>query len=394
VIAEVRLRVSARGRALAAALALVGGGVTAFAVVMTPERGWPNLLVGAYYLLTLSASALFFLATQRLTGARWSAGIRRIPEAFLPLLPIAALLMLTLGLGHRTLYSWSRPGAFADAPAIAGKVQYLQLPGVFARLAAAVALWGLFAWLFRRTSRLQDRAPALGLVLHRRLNRYAPAFVAVFAVTSTALAYDWLISLEHEWFSTMYGVYVFAGTFVQGIAAVTIVTALLVDRGVLRGAAGPETLHDLGKMLFAFSTFWAYVWTCQYLLIWYANIPEEVTHHLRRTQGAWLAPFAANFLVNWVVPFAVLLSASVKRRPRVLVAAAMLFLAGHWLDLYLLVMPTQWPEPKLGLPEVAAAVGCGALVYLVVTWSLARAPLVPLGDPVIAADRADRSEPS
>jgi Ni/Fe-hydrogenase subunit HybB-like protein len=182
----------------------------------------------------------------------------------------------------------------------------------------------------------------------------------------------------------MFAVYVFAGTFVQGIAAITLAAVLL--RKFISSPNGSPTedqLHDLGKMLFAFSTFWAYIWTCQYLLIWYGNIPEEVTHYIPRTNGPWLYLFALNLIVNWVIPFVVLLSASRKRSPKILAAISSLLLLGHWLDLYLLIMPTFRTIPSLGMPEIVITVGYMALLFLLFVNALRRAPIVPLNDPIL-----------
>ena len=164
-------------------------------------------------------------------GARWSASLRRVPEAFLPILPLAALLMLALFFGRHVLYPWSNPGAMAAEPAIAGKLRYLQPQWVFTRMVIVLVTWMVFAWLFRRASVQQDAHPELGLVLHQKLTRYAVVFIPVFALTLTLAAFDWLISTDPSWFSTMYAVYVFAGTFVQGIAAVTLAVVLLKERG-------------------------------------------------------------------------------------------------------------------------------------------------------------------
>ena len=172
----------------------------------------------------------------------------------------------------------------------------------------------------------------------------------------------------------------------QGLAAITLAAVLLRDRGFLTQAASDHHLRDLGKLLFAFSTFWAYIWTCQYLLIWYGNIPEEVTHYVRRTSAPWLPFFLANFAVNWIIPFAVLLGAPVKRNPRALKIVCVLLLAGHWLDLYMLIMPSAWSAPRFGILEAAIFAGCAALAYLFFIWSLGAAPITPVSDPVLAAE--------
>jgi hypothetical protein len=385
------LTVSARRLAAPLVLVMTGIVAAAYGLHAAPERTWPNLLLDGFYVTSLAVAAIFFLATQRLAGARWSAGLRRIPEAFMLAMPVAAPLMVALFFGRQQLYPWSRPGAFAHAPAIAGKIRYLAPPFVAGRAAVVLAVWVFFAWLFRWASIDQDGDPTENLRHHRRLQRYSALFVPVFAITFTCSAYDWVLSLDPDWFSTMFAVYVFAGTFVQGIAAITLAAVLLRKRGYLEAWLDERHLHDLGRMLFAFSTFWAYIWTCQYLLIWYGNIPEEITHYVRRTGAPWLSLFLLNPLVNWIVPFATLLSARAKRTPRLLVAICLLLLAGHWLDLYLLIMPALWPEPHLGPIELLIAGGHGALVYLVVLFGLSRAPLVPFNDPVLVAERLDQA---
>lgn len=386
-ISSPQFAISSRNRGRAKALVFLGAMVALFGVWCAPERAWPNFLLNGFYITSLAVSAIFFLATQRLTGARWSASLRRIPEAFMLMMPVAVLLMLVLFLGRETLYSWTHPGALAGAPAIAGKVHYLQLPWMFVRAAGTFVLWGIFVWLFRKTSLEQDRTPKRNLILHEHLTLYSTWFIPVFAVTFSLAAYDWLISLDSQWFSTMFAVYVFAGTFVQGIAAVALATVLLKEKGLFANSVSEHQLHDLGKMLFAFSTFWAYIWTCQYLLIWYGNIPEEISHYLKRTSGPWLYLFALNLIANWVVPFVVLLSVRAKCTPRVLKVICVLLLCGHWLDLYLLIMPSLWSAPKIGPFEIAIAAGYFALAYLLFTRNLSHAALVPVNDPILASER-------
>jgi len=381
------LQVPKRIRNMALFLLAVGAITAIYGVIFAPERTWPNLLVDGFYITSAGVSAMFFLSTQRATGARWSASLRRIPEAFLPILPLGAALLLVLFFGRHVLYPWSNPGVMVAEPAIAGKLRYLQPPWVFTRMVTVLVTWMVFARLFRRASVQQDMHPKLGLVLHEKMTRYAVAFIPVFALTLTLAAYDWLICTDPRWFSTMYAVYVFAGTFVQGIAALTLAVVLLKEHGFMKDSVSDHQLHDLGKMLFAFSTFWAYIWVCQYLLIWYGNIPEEVSHYITRTSGPWIYLFALNLLVNWVIPFLVLISVRAKCTGKVLKLIAVLLLCGHWLDLYLLVMPSVWKTPRIGFTEIAIVGGCIALLFLVFVRALNKASLVPLNDPVLAFER-------
>jgi hypothetical protein len=381
------LQVPERIRNMTLFLLAVGAISAIYGVIFVPERAWPNLLLNGFYITSVGVSAMFFLSTQRATGARWSASLRRVPEAFLPILPLGAALLLVLFFGRHVLYPWSNPGMMAAEPAIAGKLRYLQPPWVFTRMVIVLVTWMVFARLFRRTSVHQDMHPELGLVLHEKMTRYAVAFIPAFALTLTLAAYDWLISADQRWFSTMYAVYVFAGTFVQGISAITLAVVLLKEHGFMKDSVSDHQLHDLGKMLFAFSTFWAYIWVCQYLLIWYGNITEEVSHYVTRTTGPWIYLFALNLLVNWVIPFLVLISVRAKCTGNVLKPIAVLLLCGHWLDLYLLVMPSVWKVPRIGFTEIAIAGGCIALLFLVFVRTLNKASLVPLNDPILAFER-------
>jgi hypothetical protein len=372
-----------------AAFVLIATGVIVAVngVISDPARAWPNLLLNAFYFATLAVSAMFFLATQRVTGARWSASLRRVPEAFLGILPFSAVLVLAVYFGRHVIYSWSNPGGLVGEPGFAGRLQYLQPRWVFTRALIVLAAWLIFARLFRRTSLQQDARPEAGLALHQKLNRYAVIFILVFAITLTAAAFDWILSADPRWFSTMYAVYVFAGTFVQGIAAVTLAVLYLKRSGPLAHSISEHQLHDLGKMLFAFSTFWAYIWTCQYLLIWYGNIPEEVTHYVSRTNGPWIYLFALNLIANWVIPFLTLLSVRAKCTHRVLKAIAILLLCGHWLDLYLLLIPSIWKTPKVGMYELAMTAGCAAFALLIFVRNFNRAEPVPLNDPILAFEQ-------
>ena len=194
-------------------------------------------------------------------------------------------------------------------------------------------------------------------------------------------AFDWLMSLEAHWFSTLYAGYHFARTLICGLATITIAVILLRREGVLRGVVSDEHLHDLGKLMFGFTSFWAYLWFSQYMLIWYGNLPEEVSHYQTRHEGAWAVVAAANVIIGWVIPFLMLLPMAAKRSESLLLKVSGLLLVGHWVDLYLAVQGALSPAaPALGIWELVTIAGGIAVFLLVFRRGLAATDLLPRGD--------------
>lgn len=358
--------------------------ILALGVVSAPARAWAMLLVVSQFVVGLGLAGLFFVALQYATSAGWSVALRRVPEAVTALLPWGAGLVLLVVLAAPGLYAW---GGEAE---LAGAFRRLWLGRGFflVRAVAYIAAWLVFGVAIVRTSRRQDHD---GELRHTRRNvRLSVAFLPVFALTVWLASYDWLMSLDPGWYSTIFGVYNFASLFSSGLAAIVVVTVLLQTlgprrTGPLAGVVSQAHLHDLGKLLFGFTTFWMYIWFSQYMLIWYANIPEEAAYYVSRVHGLWGPLLVLNIALNWVVPFVVLLPRDSKRAPRVMVKVALTVLAGRFLDLYLMVVPGSSPEhPVLGVWELAAVVLVSAGCLWVVLRALARAPVVPVGDPLLA----------
>jgi hypothetical protein len=381
-----RFTIGSAPRQLASALVIAGAIAAAIGVVSDPQRTWPELLLNGFWLTSLALGGMVFISLQYLSGAAWCAGIRRVPEAIMAAVPVAAVLMLSLFFGHGWIYSGPHAEAHAATPALAANISYLSAPFVFGRMALFVLLWAAFAHAMRRTSLLQDADPSLAH--HRRMIRYSAAFTVVFAISFSLASFDWIMALDPQWTSTIFGVYMFAGVLVHAVAAVTLAVVLLRERGDLAGVVSDDQLHDLGKLLFAFSTFWAYIWFSQYLLIWYGNIPEEAAYYLRRTGANWIVLFLTNVIVNWAVPFLLLLTRSAKRNPVVLKWVAIVLLAGRWLDLYVMVMPQAIAAPDVRAIDALIAGGYAGLFFLVATRALASVPLVPLNDPYVRAASA------
>jgi hypothetical protein len=360
---------------------LIGATAIAVGLLRDATRIWSDLLVNGFFVLAAALGGLMFLAVHHLSGAAWSAGVRRVAEALTCALPIAAMMMLGLFFGRQSLYPWAGAPSLAREAGPAGS-WYFAPPFVFARMALFLTLWTALAMSIRRASARQDESA--DPIHHRRMVRVSAIFAVVFAWSFSLAAVDWLLSLDPHWSSTIFAVYVFAGVLVEGVATITFVTVLLHERGLLVDVVNANHLHDLGKLLFAFTTFWAYIWFSQYLLIWYGNLPEEAGYYQVRTEPAWLVWFLANLIVNWVVPFLILLPRASKRRPLVLKRVAMIILLGRWLDVYLLVAPQTTQRPVFGLLEIAIALAYVGITWHVVSGALARRPLVVRHDPYLS----------
>jgi hypothetical protein len=269
------------------------------------------------FFLGIGMASAFFVAAHYLAWGGWSVVVKRVPEAIMGYLPVGALILLAvLVFGQHDLYHWAHHGIMDPKspeydPIIAGKQPYLNNLFYFARFFAFVGALTLLAFMLRRTSLQEDAAQPGVISFHRRNLKFASIFVPIFAVYILVSAWDWLMSIDTHWFSTMYGWYVFASFWVTGIAVITLVVISLKKMGYLPNL-NDNHLHDLGKYMFAFSIFWTYVTYCQYMLIWYANIPEETIYYQQRyAHFEW--NFYAIFLLNFVAPFLILMSRDAKR---------------------------------------------------------------------------------
>lgn len=362
-------------------LASVAIAIIVVAFAMGSVRAWPAYLVGAIYFVTIALGAVLFLAIHHATNAAWSTVIRRVPEAMTGYMPVAAIFMLVTILGAGSLYEWSHAGAVPAGEAMAFKASWLQVPFFAVRMVIVLGAWVLFAVLLRRESLRQD--VVAGLAPTMRLRIISGAFLVVLAITITAASVDWLMSIDLHFYSTLYGWYVFAGVFECGIAATAIVTIWLRRRGVLE-AVTDEHMHSLGKMVFAFATFWAYLWFCQYMLIYYTNLPEEGIYYTSRSAvpgGDWA--FYLNLALGWMVPFVLLLGRGAKRRSVFLLIASVSVLLGHYVDIAIIVLPPTVSSSVPGIVDIAVMLGFGAMFLLVTDWYLRRAPVVPMNDPYL-----------
>jgi hypothetical protein len=377
-------RPSPRLRAAARALLAVGGLTLVAGLLTAPRETWANLLLVSFYVLGLGLAGAAFVALHYVTGAGWGVALRRVPEAMIAAIPVGAAGVLAVAVfGSQDLYPWVNPTP-ADAHEMPSWFQqaWLTWPFFLARAVGYAVGWTLLAWAIVRASRRQDRD---GDVAHTFANvRRSAGFLVFFAVTLWLASYDWFMSLEAPWSSTVFGVYHFAGLFESGLAAIILGVIALQRAGPFRHVLRGDHLHDLGKLLFAFSIFWMYTWFCQYMLIWYVNVPEETGYYVRRLEGVWQPLLFLNLALNWLVPFLVLLPRSTKRDASVLARVCAAVLCGRWLDLYLITFPAlAAPAWVTGILEVGLAAGAAGAFLLTLLRTLGQAPIIPVNEPYL-----------
>ena len=361
---------------------LVAGGASAFAYGLQQDapRAWGSYLIGFFFMLSLALAGPFFTAAQYLSAAGWSVTVRRIPEAMSAALLPAALLAVGVFFGAHDLYHWTHAEAVQHDLVLLHKLPYLNLPRMGAFTVLAFAVWiGLSFWM-NRNSRRQDRTGEARLT---RINAYlGAAFMVGFALTYSTASFDFLMSLEPHWFSTMWAVYQFAILMQAGMAFMVLAAVLLRRTGQLDGFVTDHHIHDLGKLTFAFTVFWAYIAFSQFLLIWYANLPEETPFFLSRFEHGWGVLALALPLGKFILPFLLLLPRRMKHRPAAIVPIALWIIAITFVELLWIVMPAVSHQP-LSLPWLELAVFAGFVGIFLGAFGLAlsRHPLVPIKDP-------------
>jgi len=377
--ASIQWEASPKQQRLFAGLALLGGVLLTLGWPLSPQRAVGNVLIGALYLLGMGLGAAMFLAMDNLIEGGWPAIFRRIPEAMSRLIEPAILGIVLVVLAAPMIYPWvHEPPSGPMTTAL--KTTWLSLPFFALRAVIYFVIWISLSRALVRETRAQDLD---GLVLHtqRNLNRSALLLV-LYAVTIWLSGVDWVMSLKPEWFSTMTGVYQFAGLFLSGLAAMTLFVVWMGTAGPLRGVLKADHYHDLGKLLLAFACFWFYIWYSQYLIIWYANMPEETSWYLPQMEGSWGSLFLLNLALNWAIPFFALLPGQAKRNPKVLAWVASTILLGRFVDLYLMIgRPVYQGGAVISFMELGTLLAIVGIAGLVVLRALSHAPLVPLHDP-------------
>jgi hypothetical protein len=353
------------------------------------ERTFANLLLMAYYFATVCMSGAFFLAIQFVAQAGWSAAILRVPQAMARTLPIASLiLIIVVGAGlytHNLYHHWNAPGLTDPASenydkVIDGKSSFLNVPFFMFREVLFLGVYSFCAVLFAKLSYNEDLAG--GLNSYTKSFKYSAMFLVFYGFTTPIFAFDNIMSLEAHWFSTMFGWYNFASMWVSSLAIIAVTIILLRKAGYMKFVNNSH-LHNLGQFIFGFSIFWTYVWFAQFLLIYYANMPEETIYFFKRFEyyKFW---FYLNLFLNFLVPVFLLMDRDNKRKENTLLTISILVIAGHWVDFYQMIMPGAVESHNgFGFIEIGIAVGFVGVFMFTVLTSLSKQALVAKNHPFL-----------
>jgi len=353
------------------------------------NRPWSALYIASFFFFMIALGTLAFYAIQYAAQAGWSPVLFRVMEGITAYLPVASVIifvLLLLSAFHiNHIFHWMDPELVNPESdhydkIIAGKSSFLNVPFFLIRAAIFLLGWNLYRWISRKNSIADDNAED---------NRYfkknfkaSAGFLVFFIVTESMMSWDWIMSFDPHWFSTLFGWYVFAGMMVSAITVIAMVTIYLKSQGYLEHV-NDSHIHDLAKFMFGFSIFWTYLWFSQFMLIWYANIPEEVTYFVTRIEDYKL-PFFGMLAMNFIFPVLLLMNSDYKRVNWFVIMTGIVILAGHYIDVFNMVMPatvgTSW---YIGLPEIGSLLFFFGLFILVVFTALTKAPLLAKRNPFI-----------
>lgn len=342
------------------------------------SRIWANVLLNNQYFMGLSLGAAFFLAVHRVALSGWHTVLQRLPEAMTTFLPIAFILMLLIYFGMHHLYSWTESDG--SDKVIEGKKAWLNVPFFFIRLVIYFTGWiALTRMMSKNSNALMTSSD---IKFHNRRKLFAGLFLVFYAITVSSSSWDWIMSLDAHWYSTIFGWYVLIGMFVTSLAFIILLIWLLKRMGYLKYVR-PDHIHDMAILLFCFSIFWTYQWFAQYELIWYAHLPEETSYYITRLKD-FKVFFFINLGINFIVPFFGLITFNSKRQLGWVALIATIVLIGHWLDYWLMIMPASGGEKAgIGVLEICMTIVYACLFIFIVLRSLSKGPLVVKNDPFL-----------
>ena len=348
------------------------------------NRPWSALYVACFFFFMIALGALAFYAVNFAAQAGWSPVLFRVMEAITAyLVPGGIIMFVLLGLSGfhiNHLFVWADPEVVAHDVLLQGKASWLNGTWMLIRAAIFLGGWITYRHFAVKFSRAGDLAKENDYSNFKKTFRISAGFLVFFLYTESMMSWDWIMSFDPHWFSTLFGWYVLAGMMVCAITTIALITIFLKSQGYLE-IVNDSHIHDLAKFMFGFSIFWTYLWFSQFMLIWYANIPEEVTYFMTRIEDFNL-PFFGMLAMNFLFPLLLLMNSDYKRVNWFVVLTGIVILLGHYIDIFVMVMPgTVGKSWFIGIPEIGSMLFFLGLFILVVFTALTKAPLVLKNNP-------------
>ena len=348
------------------------------------NKPWAAVYVPALFFMMISLGVLAFYAIQRASQAGWSIVLYRIMEGITGYLFLGCVFVLIIlgfsALKFNHLFIWMDPEVVAHDEIIRNKIGYLNIPFFFIRAIIYIAGWVIYREITRRLSLQQDDSNDINI--HKKLFKFSAGFLVFFLVSESMMSWDWIMSIDPHWFSTLFGWYVFAGMFVSGITTLALITIYLKSKNYLN-FVNDSHIHDLAKFMFGVSVFWAYLWFSQFMLIWYSNIPEEVVYFITRIED-YNFLFFGMVVLNLIFPLIVLMNSDFKKTNFIVILTGIVIIIGHYIDVYNMIMPSAVGDMwSFGPAEIGGFMFFLGVFLYVVFRAISKAPILAKGDPFI-----------
>ena len=358
----------------------VGLAVIAYSFAVDPTRAWANLLLNNYLFLSISIGASFFIAIQYISQSGWAVMFKRVPEALMAFMPYAAVIMLLLFFGMHSLYHWTHEDALATDPLIQHKSPFLNIPFFFIRMIVFFIAWIVMTRLIRKASLNEDRLG--GRIFFEKSELYSKIYIFILAITFSFATFDWIMSIDVHWFSTIFALKNFVAAFLHGSATIVLIVIILHQKGHYK-ELNKSHLLDFSRYIFMLCIIWGYFAFSQFMLIWYGNIPEETEYFAFRWDHGFKIIFYVNFFINWFVPFVLFLPQVLNKNIKVVKGVAILLIGGQYLDLYEQIIPGILHKPIFGIHEIGFFIGFAGLFVYIFARALSSVPLIPKNHPYL-----------
>lgn len=381
-----QITVSKNFKIITLILISIGAGTFIFGLLSNPQITWAHYLIVNYYFFSLAMGGAFFFVIQSISQSGWSSAFKRVSEAMMSYIPYASVFFLLLWFGVNDLYHWSHKESVAFDSLLQHKSAFLNVPFFFIRMGIYFTLWIVFILKLRNISLREDMADPANtdgiMSLFGKSELYSKILIFILAITFSLSAFDWIMSVDVHWYSTIFALKNLVAAFLHGVSILTLIVFILYKRGYFP-FLNKYHLHDFARYIFMLSIVWGYFWFAQFMIIWYGNIPEETVYYYMRWQEGWKVLFFLEIGLNWAIPFLLLLPVKTSRNMTAIVIVIIFLIIGQYVDLFVQVIPGTTGVLRYGWIEAGMFLGYAGLFALVVATTLSKAKIIPLNHPYL-----------